>query len=150
VQSLRHRIGEVFAFANVPKIFEFVRGGGLDVGFVAMNGDNQTLLTIGEGYDGNYNSFTFHNVSIDGSTDAPVLINIDDSEPRDPVCVSITGVIQAGATYTAADLVQGEQPDDRIFINFMSENGSVVEDFNSQSKVDASGRFILSGEFDAP
>ncbi|MGE3641962.1 MAG: hypothetical protein AB7G28_25695 [Pirellulales bacterium] len=134
-QSVTHQIDKVHTGFYVGTLFKFVKWGDLHCYSAQINCPNCTILDLsGMTYHENYGNFEVRNVRLDNVADNPVLLKLSAyaGKPRNVV---ITGTIGGDFTYTAADLVQGENAADRIFIRFTGPSQAVT-DFNGQSTVD--------------
>lgn len=133
-QSVTHLIGKVHTNYYVDTIFKFIKGGDLHCWSCQVNNPNCTILDLsGMTYDVAWGNFEVRNVRLDNNADSPVLVKLNtySGTPRN---VIITGTIGSGCTYTTADLVQGENAADRIFIRFTGSSQAVT-DLNGQSTV---------------
>lgn len=131
-QSVGHYIDTIVTNSFVDNVFVFDNGGDLFVKRCKLDGANQTLLTINGGAL-NEGVFVIEGVRIDNNADNPVLVKIGAGRTS-PVTVVISGSVGDGVTYTTADLVQGEDANDRIFIRFVGESDEITN-FNNQSTV---------------
>lgn len=135
-QSVTHLIHKVHTHFYVDTIFKVIKGGDLHVHSVQMNNPDCTLLDMSS-FVPEYDSgnFEIRNVKIDNNADNPVLLKLAPyvSTPRN---VIITGSVGNDLSYTAANLVQGKNPADRIYIRFTGP-AQAVSDFNGQSTVAA-------------
>lgn len=133
-QSVTHLIHKVHTNYYVDTIFKFIKGGDLHCWSCQVNNPNCTILDLsGMTYDVAYGNFEIRNVRLDNNADSPVLLKLNTyaGVPRN---VIITGTVGSGVTYTAADLVQGDNAADKIFIRFTGPS-TAVTDFNGCSTV---------------
>lgn len=134
-QSVTHIIHKAHTSYFVDTVFKFVKGGDLHCYSLQVNNPACTVLDLsGMTYDSTYGNFEIRNVRLDPGADDPVLLKLA-AYAGTPRNVIITGSIPSGCTYTTADLVQGEDEDDRIFIRFTGST-QAVSDFNGESTVD--------------